>query len=1456
MVNKEAASSEAVKKQTEIVNGSRFWIASTLGFLLVGIASTIVLWLQGGIIGHNWDWSVNFNADGTFELAKAATSAWWSVELGTPNVGVGNTPFWYLEEVFAHMPGLFSHLIVLLVPVFGALAGLTLALRIQESLGLRSRIGAWIGGLVFGFSPLYFNELQGGAITQVFAHSALAMTLASLLRYRSKGSNSALFTAALWTPLVALSLTDFTLMFVVTLAFLSRPRIRAYVAFAASAMLLNLYWILPFIYNARTLLESPGWSTAVPTLAGAVATPWQLFTLSGYFFSFYDNARPIWVWLADFGTVFLMFAAFYAIHKARLTRSMFTFYALFFVGTAAAAVAVGPLGPVMIWAYKEIPLMATLFRSPQHLMIIPTIAGAMVIATGVAAIARDTVGRNVIVGATIIALASRAPFLTGDLSTRYLSQLGPGRSITTYVPSPGYRNALKVIQRGMPSRQRQTRALFVPLAFSPLYKWTPYQSPGQGGDISQLFLRHMAGSITYLPQVVTPDGASVERSLTRGFPGVLTTGLPAALDVSNVVIRYDVLANFEPFRGDAMLAFDTAHTLDSHSAMWRRILSQDFVDVYREHAPPHVFLTPDLRIADGSASDLADVEVPAIAPAVVLTGTSPFKEKGGKPYYEFESRSDAQIDASAGKQIVERFTPTYRFFVKHAGDYSVVLKRSGDSDISSLRFRIDGFDIKKDLIQFTDIDAAEFAGARWIRYATVFLQRGSHLLSWLTPAAGVRAMAIIRRASMPPNADYSYGDAPVIGIRTPRGGESLTKAFNLEKRRHLDVYAIVQQIPNDGRRLPVTMLTPRAGNTDNSLPFISADTTDKPILVEVPPYWFIQRAQPRVGPFTSIVPSTSPLHFIVSIPSGASVDFHADVSAVNRSRVVSITSGARTVRRRLRSELRQPTDALALALGFTRRPVDVSLPVDGGAVNVSFSPAINIWGPGSGLPTGAVDSAWIDLHRAAFRAALPRTLQSEGATSPIFGTSVPSLPVGKARSVVVYLKALGVQPSVDPRANAIIRCGGDLRSYIIPAQYRSGERRVSLRLQLSGLQSIINARNCNMAGVAVQLSAVGSGVIPPYNVLGGAVYSNQQWLLPGAHVELRPVARREGVYRIARSTSRFLQLRFGLGHPRFIMTRGDKVVGKSYAIQHWHWDLKTAAPQGYEVSRAPISVEAERDLNGSEGRAALQIGKRVVLNKKYVIAGGSNPFWYRKGPDLYIVWPAKLPGFGRGTLYVVPSSWFTYHRQYQTVTLDVTPGFRKAAGKLFIHLLTPEPLFPTARFVHVSASVLPVHVVLDHAPLLLRLHADDYGGMMRTDTTKVSLGRGRHKITFSRAGDKACLIIQRPVVDNQLVERLHVVSRSMYEWTVDVPARHAPMAIGLLESYNKAWRLWGVKDARHFVLNGYANGWAIPPGPPERVTIYYLGQTWLRVGALIAGLTLIAIFVLIAIYVNKEGYAS
>src|SRR5947209_2828503 len=99
---------------------SKNWLLAAVAYGVVGLIATYHLSGLPGIIGHNWDWSVNWNSAGAGALANSALSAWWRVELGAPNVGVSLAPYYYLAALFGGHPWLFSHLLILGLPVWGA----------------------------------------------------------------------------------------------------------------------------------------------------------------------------------------------------------------------------------------------------------------------------------------------------------------------------------------------------------------------------------------------------------------------------------------------------------------------------------------------------------------------------------------------------------------------------------------------------------------------------------------------------------------------------------------------------------------------------------------------------------------------------------------------------------------------------------------------------------------------------------------------------------------------------------------------------------------------------------------------------------------------------------------------------------------------------------------------------------------------------------------------------------------------------------------------------------------------------------------------------------------------------------------------------------------------------------------------------------------------------------------
>jgi len=681
----------AVSKSTAHLNDVswsklRIWFLATLGFIAVGLLSTYSLWRQGGIVGHNWDWSVNFDPAGTLAFADAALSTWWSVELGLPSLGASIAPYAYLSALFAWHAGFYSHLLLVALPTTGALAAMALCGEVLDAIEIEAPLAAWVGGLAFGYSPLFFNEMHGGAITQVLAHASLALILSLIVRFRARHVWTALLVAAMCSPLVALSVTDFALMYGMALILLVRD-LRAFCVFGGTVLGINLYWILPFIYNIPMVLRASNYAAEIGNLSSGVTQPWQLFTLSGYFFSFFDNALPILVQVSELVALVLVFGSIWLALASRHARRLTPFWILFFFGIGSASVAAGPLSSVMLWVYGHVPGFNALFRSPQHLLIVPTISGSVIIGCGSACAVRRWGDRVAVIPLLVIALAARLPYFTGDMSSKYLAAPYVGHAFTTFKPSEGYERALELLENLQPD-ERYKRPLFVPPALSPLYKRTRLQSAAQGGDPSVLFLHDESGSVVDLAQALTPDGATVEDGFFRRFPESLDTGLAGVLDISHVVLRYDILANWEPFAQNRWIAGETQKVLDQSPARWKRVFGQDYVRLYEGNAPPHVFLSSGLLYAAADASDLADVELADGTSVVSLSGTAP-TIPFDRSDYSFEPISDWQIERSAADQSFNVVARRQTIAIDAAGAYIVAVKWNGIGQIAVPQLRID-----------------------------------------------------------------------------------------------------------------------------------------------------------------------------------------------------------------------------------------------------------------------------------------------------------------------------------------------------------------------------------------------------------------------------------------------------------------------------------------------------------------------------------------------------------------------------------------------------------------------------------------------------------------------------------------------------------------------------------------------------------------------------------------------
>lgn len=1439
-----------------------------VAYLVLAMLSTWALVVHPGIIGHNWDWPIDWNFEGINDLKDNAFSAWSDVGLGGPNIAVSNALYYYILAAF-HDPKLLSDGVLVLTFPLGALSGMFLVRQTLLLVGIEGFWGAWLGGLTFGFSPFFFNEFQGGVLSQLLGHMGFALVLGLVTIYARTGRKVWLAIAAAASLLLDSSVTDFILSFPVVFILLCLPPTRAslsaFGAYALGALGINMYWLLSFLHTFVTVTgRGAAFDTLRQNLSNQAPQVWELFTNSGYPYSFYDHTwKPI-VFVAGIATIAIFYGALLFVGRAHM-RLITRWLVLVFVGIGVSSVANGPFSVVMVWAYQHVPFMKFL-RTPQHLIIVPALAFSVVIGVGWGAFLGKPRSHYLLAAIVALFLIGRAPYFTGDLSSSLLSSSGPGRALSLFQVSPGYIRAARSID----SAPHWSRALFIPSTFSPLYVASPFQEAAQGGDP---FVLNFIGHGSLLADgtgTMSRSGNELTSVFNSRLPESLSTGMPELFDASRLILRYDVLVNggFGDYALDGELPYRIRSYLKEHAQVWGSPTSDDLVDIYSSRPPGRVFLSTSLLLLNGDAADVPDLET--VAPSASFAFDAPtVRLKVNNPsLYQFQEQWDDEIDKASSARSRVDVRAVNRVRIGESGNYVVLLHRRSQGVPVSLTLSVDNVEIEDQKRFQSGVQAFTESGALWIPSAVVYLRRGRHDIDLRVGPevsngligdvnSGIRdyfnRLAVLPLADVPRFPDFSYHDGVIVGMRIPSSGEARHILLAVKKAGIYRVSALVR-MPRADRDFPVVAIKGAALSRAPDIPFISQEGTPNKQTISLPLYWYVQNPVPRIGPAVDVQYIGQPLGFTVTSSHPFRGVFVISLSGVNMIRTATLNTEDAKTTKALRGAL-GPFNTLSAATMFSAHPVNVSVPIEVSGtpqhVDVTLTPATDVLGMDRGLPLGMNLGASVRSRgeREIFR---PNKIASAGIIVPANGHvtlshSIPDLPTSDLSELRIAVLPNNVVSVVNAEANVYLRCANELRIYQMPVTKTVSGGEGLFSADLTTLRTLRSSLNCAMYGFSLRMRSSLNDASLPMRIQKAQVFARNPWL-----EATRPIiierSMEDGTLRLQARLSiqqRILSIGLATGSPPAIqVTVNGNPLGEQVLLSRWQL-TDTKLPLHDVLIAAPESDGAATVLN-NPGRTTLVLAGRAIPEQEQAQPDG--PYWYLEKGSVYLAWPRGDHFPARGHLVVIPSNWFNDHGSHQELELDAEKYLTNSTNVLLISVRDErysDASFAIAAYKVSATPKTSFPFTIDGRAYSLRMHNITASVVSLSDALAISLKSGLHSVGFDSYSNGIRLYFKRKDSVSTVPHLVTPIADSSLSslWRVSIPARKSAMALIFLESFDKDWTLQGLSGTTHFVADGYANGWILPPGKATSITLYYRGENWIEYGAVISGFVTIILLV-------------
>lgn len=516
--------------------------------IVVAVSLRSFLPLSGDILGHNWDWTFPYLPEMFQNLYSISTSLWLEPEFGY-NVLllaehlIPNTLLSLLARVFS--PG--TAIMILLISVL-FFSFLFFKQLLNYLIG--RHVIQYLPATLYSLSPFLFNDVIGGSWYMWISYAFAPLFFRSILQFLEKRSSKHLLVWLISSVFVISSTQDFVLMEIILILFLlyqiviakqSMARIAGgYVISHVFLVLVNMYWLLPFVYflgDFTTTFIGTAAASAFSAVKTATQTVLNIFLLVGYLDrNMYAHVLPS-VLYPFFIFLVLTFWACFALFFIRtkttssLKRGIMPWFLIFVVLLVLVTGANPPFGEWTIRFFERIPFM-TLYRSPQHLVFAAAFLIPMLFSFALQYFFDMSKRRWLVISISGIVIMGWVSgwWYTGDIGHQTL--LAQRRDhIDRYQLSPELISAY----RWSESDPLIHRLLFLPTVSSPLYLSNAYQQHAQGGQAEFSYLQNPTFSA---------ERSAIGRAIDESFCLNRPIDFLSLLSLTNtryVGIRFDIL---------------------------------------------------------------------------------------------------------------------------------------------------------------------------------------------------------------------------------------------------------------------------------------------------------------------------------------------------------------------------------------------------------------------------------------------------------------------------------------------------------------------------------------------------------------------------------------------------------------------------------------------------------------------------------------------------------------------------------------------------------------------------------------------------------------------------------------------------------------------------------------------------------------------------------------------------
>lgn len=717
----------------------KYFIILGLYFLLALVATRGLI-LNPGTIGHNWDWLIPSRDDYLKNLFFNSFSTWQNSNLGESRIfQLPSLPFMILllaPSLFGLGGDFISKYLVILTIIFSGM-GMFLFLKNILSLNKSDKkniFAPFLGGFFYAFSPFLYADFIGGATTQFFAYSLLPWFIFFVNKLNQNRSRFWLFLllSSSVLSLLTISLQVLFLSSLITFLYiLIQKNKKVYflnlIFIYMTYMIFNLYWIIPTIGESLNIKETVFSDNFFDTTNIKISVPelWEIFIGTGYWrplFVFSISLKLFKVWLSvSYLLILIVLAVNLLIKKHK--ESFFWFFTLiiaFIFSTGGKA----PMGDQVLWLYLHFPLMA-LFRSPQHLLVVPTLSLAILLGLSGNFFKKYLKLKIIMLVGVIVWVYPF--FLHGDIGSEYL-RIRKKDHLDLVRLSPGYNQIFDYLKNQKPG---DFRILFLPLSSSPRYLKTDYQFEAQGGDPLVIYSPYgtVVSDINYNPYN-KKLAQFVEELIYEKKQAEYLDEILSMLKIKYLIIRNDVLPEFS----------DNKKIWEFRKIKDYILKNENFKKIYEFE---DVELIENAAILENKIIDLSNQPIITFNNEQTIINSLLLKNFSHKDNILVTGNMETLFKNSpSGSKVFLNLIPyepkpfkiddknVFNFNLSQAGDFEILVKRDDFSEnfktnpLNPLKFKIDD----KFLIKEIKKSSKDYNS-----YGFLNLEKGDHRLEIILP---------------------------------------------------------------------------------------------------------------------------------------------------------------------------------------------------------------------------------------------------------------------------------------------------------------------------------------------------------------------------------------------------------------------------------------------------------------------------------------------------------------------------------------------------------------------------------------------------------------------------------------------------------------------------------------------------------------------------------------------------